>query len=213
MRFNFFNTLSTSKAFTLLELLVALTIFAIIAIVAYTSLNTALTARLQTQMYTEQLAEIQIASLQLRRDIEQCVARAIRDEYGETLPALQASATTIELTHAGWKNPLQKIRSTLQRTRYYLENDKLWRASWQVLDRAQDSQPQITMILSHIDKLNFRFLDNELKWHDQWVPTNFSADNSDNLKPILRAIELTLTLKTFGEIRWLYQCQLVSLLK
>jgi len=208
MRFNFFNALPATKAFTLLELLVALTIFAVIAIVAYTGLNTVLTARMQTQIYTDQLAEIQIASLQLRRDMEQCVARTIRDEYGETLPALQASATTIELTHAGWKNPLQKTRSTLQRTRYYLENDKLWRASWQVLDRAQDSQPQITTILSHVDKLNFHFLDNTLKWYDQWIPTHFSADNSDNSKPMLRAIELIVTLKTFGKIRWLYQCQL-----
>lgn len=211
MRFNLFNPLSKVKAFTLLELLVALSIFALIAVIAYTGLNTVLMTRTKTQLQAAQLAEIQMASLWLRRDMEQCVARTVRDNYGSALPLLQGETTAIELTRAGWQNPLQRTRSTLQRINYYLENSQLWRAYWQVLDRAQDSQPQVIAVLSQVEKLNFRFLDDKLQWHEQWLPTEFFLDNTVEKKistPILRAIEINLTIKELGEIRWLYQCQL-----
>lgn len=198
MRSNLVHNLVKIKAFTLLELLVALAIFAVIAVVAYTGLNTVLNVRTQTQSQVEQLAEIQMAALWLRRDMEQCIARSVRDEYGGKLPILQASSSYIEFTRAGWSNPLQRSRSSLQRVAYYLENNRLWRAHWQVLDRAQDSKPQVAAILSQVEELDFRFLDSELQWHDQWKEAEMG----------LQAIEVNLAITTLGKIRWLFQCSL-----
>jgi len=70
--------------FTLLELLVALSIFGLLAAMSYSGLQ----AVLQQQSYTEQAAErlgaLQKLYLIMQRDIEQIVARPVRDEFGDT---------------------------------------------------------------------------------------------------------------------------------
>ncbi len=199
--------------FTLLELLVALAIFAIIATLAYKGLHTILTLRTQTDHYANQLTHLQMTFTWLERDLEQSVGRPIRDEYGDLQPALQGTESTLELTHAGWRNPALQPRSFLQRVAYLTQGQTLYRTYWQVLDRAQDSQPIQVKLLTEVENLQFRFLDNQFQWHPQWPP----LDSLDSTLPppvteekppppiTLIAIEVTLTVKNWERLVRLFR--------
>ena len=49
-----------------------------------------------------------------------------------------------------------------------LDGDKLQRASYRVLDRAQDSEPVRTVLLDKVKELRLRYMDKEREWVDQW---------------------------------------------
>lgn len=205
-----------SVGFTLLELLVALAIFAIIAVLAYGGLNTVLTVRAHTDAQAAQLRQLQMAFSRLQQDISQYVARPVRNAYGDSDPALLASATQLTLTRTGWTNPLAQPRSVLQRVQYRWQDETLWRDHWQVLDQAQDSSPYALPLLSPITAIEWQFLDQQLTWHRQWPPaktlntvplptasteTPAAAEAS---APRLLAIELRLTLPQWGELTRLF---------
>ena len=76
------------QGFTLIELLVALSIFALLSVMAYGGLNSVLTARKQIEADATRLKQLQLAMLNIHRDIEQSVVRSIRNEYGDTREAM-----------------------------------------------------------------------------------------------------------------------------
>ena len=196
------------KGFTLLELLVALTIFAIIAIMAYSGLDTILTARLQTDQHATQLAHLQIAFTWLGRDIEQHIKRPIRDQYGDTQLALQGSIFQMEFTRAGWHNPAQQQRSSLQRVAYHIEEQTLWRSYWWMLDRVQDARPIKMNLLSDVHEIQLRYLDNNLRWHETWPSLNFlntTLNQNKKSQITLKAIEVTLVVKGWGHLTRLFR--------
>jgi len=184
-----------SKGFTLLELLVALAIFALIAVMAYNGLDTILTARLETEQHATQLARLQMAFTWLGRDIGQYIQRPIRDQRGDGQAALQGTISRLELTRAGWRNPAQQQRSSLQRVAYHLENKTLVRSYWWVLDRAQYARVFKMDLLDEVNGIQMRYLDENLRWHSQW---------SANDKLSLKAIEVTLTVLEWGRISRLF---------
>jgi len=198
----------TGLGFTLLELLVALAIFAVIAVMAYSGLDTVLTARQQTDQHATQLARLQMAFIWLGRDIEQHINRPIRDQYGDRQATLQGTISQMELTRAGWRNPAQQQRSSLQRVAYHLEEKTLWRSYWRVLDRAQDAVPIRMGLLKEVNEIQLRYLDEHLRWHEQWPPLNFSngAPNEQaNSNQTLKAIEVTLTVEKWGRLTRLFR--------
>ncbi len=191
--------------FTLLELLVALGIFALLAAMAYGGLNSVMTARQITTEHAERLSQLQMAFLWLGRDIEQAVDRSIRDEYAEIKPALLGVETgryQLELTRTGWRNPAGRKRSNLQRVAYGLREGKLIRAYWNVLDRAQDSQPLESELLDGVDKLELRFLNDKGQWQDSWPRGQLGG--APSLTPP-RAVEVTLETQAEGRITRLFR--------
>ena len=195
--------------FTLVELLVALAIFAVIAIMAYGGLSTVLQVHSHLEQQGTQLAQLQIAFTWLERDLEQIVSRSIRDEYGEKQPAIQGNLQQLELTRAGWRNPAQQPRSTLQRVAYHLEDNSLWRSYWQVLDRAQDSRPLQVDLLSNLTEFKLRYLDSHLQWHEQWPPSEIletpPTEIQNQIQPTLKAIEVTVTVVGWGQLTRLFR--------
>ncbi|MDM8559473.1 type II secretion system minor pseudopilin GspJ [Thiotrichales bacterium HSG14] len=191
------------QGFTLLELLVALAIFAVIAVMAYSGLNTVLTVRLQTEQYATQLAHLQMAMTWFGRDIEQYIERPIREQYGDKQLSLQGTNSQIELTRAGWRNPAQQQRSSLQRVAYHLEDQTLLRLYWRVLDRAQDTQPNKMALLNDVNNLQLRYLDKNKRWHEQW-PSSDLLTTKNAILPII-AIEVTLKVKEWGRITRLFR--------
>jgi len=192
-----------TKGFTLLELLVALTIFAVIATLAYSGLNTVLTTRLQIERHTNQLAQLQMTFARLGRDIEQYLPRPIRNEYGDLQPAFQGTVTTLELTCAGWRNPAQQPRSSLQRVAYQVVDNTLWRIYWPVLDRAQDTKPLRTSLLKDVSEIRLRFLDELQQWHEEWPPSLPPTEVVNLLS--LKAVEVVLVVKEWGPLTRLFQ--------
>lgn len=201
------------RGFTLMELLLALAIFALMSAMAYSGLAAVLRAREDVNVALDRTQELQSAIYRIQTDLEQTVARSIRDQYGDAQPALLGDAQDgLSFTHNGWRNPLHEKRSSLQRVTYQLDDeDHLMRLHWRVLDRAQDSVPAETELLDDVKSVEWRYLNDDDKWIDRWPPPNLGAspqagaDTGTNASTNLpRAVELLLETKTQGETRHLF---------
>ncbi|WP_101757511.1 type II secretion system minor pseudopilin GspJ [Oceanicoccus sp. KOV_DT_Chl] len=199
---------NASHGFTLVEVLLAMVITSLIALLAYSGLSTSINAAEVHEKQARQIAEIQLPLTVIERDIRHAVARSIKDEYGDTQAPLKGGAFNdypLILTRSGWDNPRQLPRSDLQRVRYYLQGDELWRESWSVLDRLSEADgQQRTLLLKSVENLQLAFLDSGSsssqvspiggEWVDEW----------DNPSTLPRAIEIKLELENFGEVRRVY---------
>lgn len=193
--------MSRQRGFTLLEMLVALTIFALLSAMVYGGKVAVLKAKEGTERQAEHLKRLQTAMLMFDRDIGQLVLRAVRDDFGDSQPPMVSADMgdyRLKLTRAGWENPLNQPRSTLQRVAYGLEGEKLLRYSWPMLDRAQGSEPDKVVLLEQVRAFKLRFLDQSHEWQEQWPAR--SADNAPLLAMPL-AVELTLELDEWGTFR------------
>jgi general secretion pathway protein J len=209
---------TNSEGFTLIEVLIALAITAFVSTIAYTSLSTVLNGAERTQESAERSYQINRALMILSRDIEQFVARPVRDEFGELEPALQggpAARFALSFTRAGWHNPQGHPRSNLQRVNYRVEEDALWRDSYPVLDRAGDTVGQEVKLLDGVEDLELAFLDSlaglqgsgrstaldTRNWSESWVQDPTIQDEAQ--KPPM-ALEIRLQLSDWGELRRMY---------
>lgn len=198
-------TTRRNQGFTLLELLLAITIFSIIATFAYAGLDVVLDTKQQTDEHLERLSKIQLGLHLLQLDIEQAVDRPVRNEYGDTEPALRSggqSELLLELTRSGYANPMKLARSQLQRVGYLLEEETLYRVTWPVLDRAQDTEPRRQKLFSGIESLSLNFFDQEMKRQTSW-PLLSGGENADSAMP--RGIEMLVETKTMGTLRRVFR--------
>ena len=205
-----------SGGFTLLELLISLTIFALVAAMAYSGLNNVLIARDQTQLKSQQLAQLQTAIQLMSRDIEQSIDRGVRDEFGTDtpIPALKGNQFgdyLLEFTRTGWVNPMNLPRSNLLRVAYTLKDKKLIRSIWYVLDRAQDSARYDSVLLDGIKNLEFFYMDEKKEWQRSWPPdTTLSGGSSStqaNQPPpsLPHAVRVEVDTEAFGKVeRWFH---------
>ncbi len=189
-----------SHGFTLLELLVALSIFSVLSVMAYGGLQTVISSKKSAQISAERIAEIQLVNMRVSDDLRQAVARKIRDEYGDFSPAMQLSQSGDEImawTRLGYRNPARLQRSNVQRVAYKLEQQKLIRMTWPVLDRAQDTLAMETEVLSNVESIEWRFLNDKKEWVSAWPEEGDKA----HYNPLPRAVELVLELEDWGKIR------------
>ncbi|QKT03020.1 type II secretion system minor pseudopilin GspJ [Ectothiorhodospiraceae bacterium 2226] len=193
-----------ARGFTLLELIVALAVFGLVSVLAYGGLRTVLEARAATDAMATRLAEIQTAVHLMGRDIEQIVTRPIRDEYGDTQPALQSASVgrmRLEFTRTGMTNPTDLPRPALRRIGYGLEEETLQRYSWRALDRPPEAEVDVEPLLEGVVEFGLRFLDAEANWHDDWPPLT-GMGQEPRLLPV--AVELTLELEDQGTLTRLF---------
>lgn len=194
------NNLYRKQGFTLLELLVALSIFSVLSVMAYAGLQTVITTKNSTQQAADRIAEIQLVMMRISNDLRQTVSRKIRDEYGDFLYAMQSGTNgdeTVAWTRAGYRNPAHLNRSHIQRVAYKVKDQKLIRITWPVLDRAQDTEAVESEVLSNIESIKWRFLNNENEWLSAWPEEGDKAEQF----PLPQAAELTLQLQDWGKIR------------
>ena len=188
------------RGFTLLELLVALSIFSFVSVMAYGGLQTVISQKNSAQQNAERISEIQLFMMRISNDLRQAVSRRIRDEHGDFLPAMQSSINsdeTIKWTRLGYRNPAQLTRSNIQRVAYKLEQQKLMRITWPVLDRAQDTEPMKTEVLSNVELIEWRFMNNDNEWLSVWPEEGEMA----GMHPLPKAVEFTLGLKGWGKVK------------
>jgi len=130
------------RGFTLIELLVSMAILAIISLGAYGFLSSTSSTALRVQERQARL--LSVARLQgvIAQDLSQWVNRPIRDELGDALPPFVLEPEgALEFTRRGLSNPLDKPRSDLIRIRYEMRGNRLWRLSWNTLDRLPGQKP------------------------------------------------------------------------
>ena len=188
------------RGFTLLELLVALSIFSVLSVMAYGGLQAVITKKNSTEQAADRIAELQLAMMRISTDLRQTVDRKIRDEYGDFLASMQSSQNgdaTMAWTRAGYRNPAHLKRSHMQRVAYKLEQQKLIRITWPVLDRAQDTEAMETEVLANIESIEWRFLNNQDEWVSAWPEAGINAE----LFSLPKAVEFSLDLQDWGKIR------------
>jgi len=191
-----------TSAFTLIEVLVSLAIFAILAALAYGVLNQTLA---NAEMLSERMDRMQAVQRTMRilsEDLFQLTPRPVRlelgDDYGAALQTSLVTGFALELTRGGWNNPLALPRGTLQRAAYRIEEDKLLRYHWNVLDRTFSNELIGVTLLDGVENIVFRFMRDNGEWTDQWPPQG--ATGSLGLRQRPRAVEIVLTLKGEGTL-------------
>lgn len=149
----------TARGFTLLEMVVAISIFAVIGAISYTTLNRFLATRDAVAERNDEITRLQRAIGHFERDIRFMTPRSIRDGLGERLPALLAvsqGATSdgplMELTVAqpSFRDPRWH---RLLRVTWSLQDGRLIRGVWPVLDRDFDSAPKETTLLENVSEI------------------------------------------------------------
>lgn len=196
-----------ARGFTLVELLVAIFIFAIVSAIAMGGYNELVKQSDIASAGAARTREVQAAVQRLTMDFTSLEPRPVREPLGDSVePALRADARTeriAEFTHSGWSNPAGMPRSTLQRVSYRLEDKKLMREYWVVLDRTLTGEPERALLVDRVKRIEFRFMDGNRSWHEQWPPLGYSAPDAPQLRPI--AVEVTLELEDWGEIKRLIE--------
>ena len=198
------------RGFTLLELLVAMGIFAVIGAMALGGLNAIVGQQTQAEIQTERLATLQRAMRLLATDFSGAEPRYIRDELGSgrELPLTTdgRGQFLVRLTRGGWPNPAGlPHRGTLQRVQYRLEDDKLFREYWPVVDPVLGDKPRSEELLTGVKSIKLLFLDTRQgagEWQQEWPPPNNTAASPAG-RP--RAVRVTLDLEDWGEIERLLE--------
>lgn len=196
------------KGFTLLELLVAMAIFSVMSVMAYSGLRSMIDTREHVEKEAKQLAELQMAFTFLGRDVQQALARKVRDESGEFLSAMvwdDVFEPYMEFTKKGYHNPTGRPRSNLQRVKYQLADGELRKYTWAVLDRAPGSEPFSRLILSGVETFSAEFLDEMGQWHTKWPVNPLGGEISpQHREKLAKAVRISLDVKGWGRIQRLF---------
>jgi general secretion pathway protein J len=174
-----------AKGFTLLEVMIAISITALIGIASTNLLSNIIESKKVTDIRSEQLTTLQRFNQFVSRDVEQIINREIRDQYGDTLPALIIDSPDYlaQWSRLGWRNsPIaENPRAIIQRIAFQLfdindeeceqakerlaswgelepEGSCLVRYFWPVLDRSGETEPKTQIILDLIDSLEIEVL-------------------------------------------------------
>lgn len=188
------------KAFTLIEVLVSMAIFGVLALLAYLTLAQTIDNAADLNARMDRLQSIQRTMRHLSHDLMSAAPRPVRDPLGDSyMPAVMVSTANdflLAVTHGGWSNPAGLPRSTLQRSVYKLEEDKLVRAHYTVLDSTYANDLVSTQLLDGVERLEFRMIRENGDVSLQWPP---QGAGNPVLRP--RAVEIVLTMTDEGEIR------------
>ena len=202
-----------AAGFTLIEVLIAMAITAAVATLSFASLSATMNSVEGLRDQGNRITEMNRAWGLLTRDLQHFVNRPVRNEFGSTDPSLvggEVADQSLAFTRIGWHNTTGRPRSSMQRVRYILEDDTLYRESFLVLDRTSESEPRRVALLEGVLAFEMRFLDanaqirdNELEtddWPEAW---GMGAGVVGQAPP--GAIDVRLELDGLGEVRWLYE--------
>jgi general secretion pathway protein J len=185
---------SAQRGFTLIEVLVATAVFAIMSALAWGGLNAVIRTREVLVAEQQDFARTLRAVGMLERDLLGVVARPVRGNYGEPLPALQGDGDHVELTRLGFASALIDARSNLERVVYQQDGNSLKRGRYAVLDRAAGSLPEFTTVRDRVRRVHFRYMDAQGQWLDAW------PRRDDKAEALPRAVEFRLDIDGVGEL-------------
>ncbi len=188
----------SQRGFTLVEMLIALTIFGMLTAGGVALLSFSVSSQEMTQRQLDTVASIRRAGALLTADLAQATARPWRDGEGNQQPAFYGApgreARVMVLVRAGWDNPDQLPRASLQRVEYRLQSGRLLRIGYANVDGG--GAAAVTTLIRDVEQMSLRFRDREGAWRSDWQ----GADAYD--LPV--AVELIVSSPRFGPVRQLF---------
>ncbi|MFW2406039.1 MAG: type II secretion system minor pseudopilin GspJ [Gammaproteobacteria bacterium] len=192
---------SSIRGFTLIELLVAIAIFGVISMLALGGLNTIVQQQTLAKEQMVRLGQLQRAVRMITWDFTQLNPRFVRDLLGRSTEAPLVTdgldGNIVRLSRGGWRNPVPAPRGTLQRVQYRIEDEKLIREYWPVMDFPLGMEPRSEEILEGVVDVEIEYLDNASQWSTQWPP--LSEINATSFV-FPRAVRIRFELDSWGEI-------------
>jgi general secretion pathway protein J len=174
-------------------LLVVIAVFSIMSMAAYSSLQSSLKAEENFDASMKDLEAVQMCLTLFQRDIMQLSPRPIRDAFGDSEPAIVLlNGQELFFTRGGNLSSLRLDQSELVRVGWSLRDEQLIRSHWRRLDSTQGDRPLSAPLLDNVTRLQIRVLDQNNVWLSNW-PLGASGG--------IRALEITLELADWGEIR------------
>jgi general secretion pathway protein J len=141
----------------------------------------------------EELEAVQMSLAMFQRDVMQLSPRATRDAYGDSAAAIILfNGQEIFFTRGGNFSSLKLEQTELKRVAWSLQEEQLIRSTWRRLDSTQGDRPLSAALLSNVTRLQIRVLDQDNLWHLDWPRPGGGR---------IRAVEVTLELADWGEIR------------
>ena len=184
---------SAEHGFTLAEMLVALLIFGMIAAAGVGLLRFSVDAQAATKTRLEARASERRVGALIASDAAQAVPRITRNEAGDPVQAFEGGPGGFVLVRAG-VDPLEDTtRPALQKVAYAVENGRLVRRTWPMLDGAQPNPP--TTLVDRVAAVTLRYRSKD-GWRDVWDPIR------PDLMP--RAIEMIVRPMQGPEMRYLF---------
>lgn len=134
--------------FTLVEVMVSLLVFALIAAAGAAVLGVTIDNRFAIKAASDRVGDLQRMRGLLRADLGQATARRSRGPTGRPTPQPIIGAgvpgdPVLVLNRAGWSNPGERARPSLQRVEYRLVEDRLERRVSGHLDGSRPGPPQV----------------------------------------------------------------------
>lgn len=181
--------------FTLLEVMVAILLMAVVSLIAWRGLDSVTRADSHLQASTEQTEALLRVLNQLERDValrasielSEPLNRGVDDQPWTAPPALTVRSTE----GRGFRLDVIRVAAaqegTLQRVRWWLEGDTLYRAQGQARSRYPLPAPGAGVaVLSEVSNAGLRYWDREKGWR------KLSGNRQEN--PL--GIEISLTRQT-----------------
>lgn len=179
--------------FTLIELLVAMAIFSLMTVVAYAGISAVMQNDRTSFEHETSLKKLQRTLVFVEKDLRQLIARPRNDGYSELQQPIKADggggSELIEFSRAGNSNPTDLSRSSLQRVRYIIDEEKLKRLSWNLIDHS-DAEPVTMTLMDGVTEGKVSFFSSDGETLEAWTKTTLPL-----------GIELKLTTERWGEIR------------
>jgi len=195
------------RGFTLLEILVAVAILAVMGVMAYRGVSEARVATENAEGHLDRLRQVQRAMQLVVNDFRTLTRRPVRESIGDgyraTLLRDPKSSALVELSHNGWPNGAGTPRGTVQRVVYLLEDGKLERQYWTVMDATLATVPVKRELLDHVQRVEIRYLTSGREWITEWPQFNNTSLASFTVRPL--AVEITVVLEDWGEIKRLVE--------
>lgn len=197
-----------AKGFSLLEIIVAIAITALISVLAFQQMTTAIDTQESVKESDQQLAQLQRAINRISMDLQQVASRAVRNEYGDKMPAFMGdkngAESFISFTRQGKRNPANLPRTEMERVTYRLEQDKLLREQWATLDIALEEQILARTVLENVLRFEVEFYKDE-QWIDSWPETDAAEQDPQALSNNFpTAVKLTIETRDLGELVQIY---------
>ncbi len=217
--------LKQKAGFTLLEVLIAISVTVTVAAMTYAFFDRAIEASESSEEVLANINELETVWQLLSTDVHHIIDRKLPSSSvsvgsgNQRIPAFMGGDPLVANTNFlqgeymlrfvrdGWSNPLNQVRSDLQRVGYRWEEEKLWREYWAEKNQPYDEEPTgRRLIAENITVIKIRFLPKTAKsvasgpWVEEWPPTR-SASNLGNVGTLPIAFEITLTLEGLGDVQ------------